>query len=433
MAQQTAARRTRRSLTATTPAALRVLSVALVLLSLAWGALAGWTVSQHSSAASAVVHTDEPLALAAQQMYRSISDADVTATSAFLSGPQPPLATLQRYRADIANAGAELTTLNGAAGGNRQLTTAIAAVSAGLPVYTGYVAQAQAEYALGYPLTGGSFMQVASEQAHLVLLPAAKTVYTLQDSALTSAGSQATAVLPVIAAIVLAVVTGFVLFRAQRWLTRRTHRIFNVGLLAASAALIIGAVWLAVTFTVARSDLTGGIDHGSSPASTLAQASIEVQQARGDEILNLISRTGATSFEQDYQSVRAQIGPGTGTLLTTAASASQGAAAGQVAAAARDATAWYAVNDQVYRLDLTAAYGAETNLVIGTGAGSSSAGFDQLENDIGAAIAADNAAFQTSASAGADAYGPLEGAVIAAAVLMAGGCALGIGRRIREY
>lgn len=426
-------RRGRRSLAATTPAALRMLSVALVLLSLGWGALAGWTVSQHSSAASAVVHTDQPLALAAQQMYRSISDADVTATSAFLSSSQPPLTTLQRYRADIATAAAELTTLNGAGQGNRQLIAAIAAVSAGLPTYTGYVAQAQAEYALGYPLTGGSFLQVASEQAHLVLLPAAKTIYTLQDDALTSTGSQATAVLPVVVALVLAVIIGIALIRAQRWLTRRTHRVFNLGLLAASAALIISAVWLVATFAVARSDLTRGIDHGSSPASTLAQASIEVQQARGDEILNLISRTGATSFEQDYESVRAQIGPGSGTLLTTAASASQGQAADQVEAAAHDATTWYAVNDQVYRLDLTAAYAAETNLVIGTGAGSSAAGFDQLENDISAAIAADNAAFQTSATAGANAYGPLEDAVIVAALLMAGGCALGIGRRIREY
>jgi hypothetical protein len=433
MAQQTARRGGRRSLAATTPTALRMLSVALVVLSLAWGALAGWTVSQHSAAASAVVHTDQPLALAAQQMYRSISDADVTVTSAFLASSQPPLATLQRYRADIATAAAELTTLNGTGQGNRQLTAAIAAASAGLPVYTGYVAQAQAEYALGYPLAGGSFLQVASEQAHLVLLPAAKTIYTLEDNALTATGGQATAVLPVIAALVLAIITGFVLVRAQRWLTRRTHRVFNLGLLTASAALLISVVWLVATFAVARSDLTRGIDHGSSPAASLAQASIEVQQARGDEILNLISRTGATSFEQDYKSVRAQIGPGTGTLLTTAAAASQGQAADQVAAAARDATTWYAVNDQVYRLDLTAAYAAETNLVIGTGAGSSAAGFDQLESDIGAAIAADNASFQTSASAGADAYGPVEGAVIAAALLMAGGCALGIGRRIREY
>jgi len=423
----------RRSLAATMPAKLWMLSAGLVLLSLAWGVLGGWTVSQHASAANDVVHVDEPLALAAQQMYESISDADVTATTTFLSGPEPPLAPLQRYRADVAGAAADLARLKNAADGNQARTAALAAFTAGLPVYTGYVAQAQAEYALGYPLTGGSFMQVASEEAHLVLLPAARTIYALQDTALTAASSQATGVPLVIVAGVFAVVTGFALYRTQRWLTRRTHRVFNYGLVTASAALIISVVWLVVTFAVARSDLVRGIGSGSRPAGTLAQASIDVQQARGDEVLNLISRSGATSFEQNFLSVRDQIGPGTGTLLAVAESASRGQAVAHVSAAARDAASWYAANEQVYRLDLAAAYAAETRLVIGTGPGSSAAGYTQLESDISRAIADDLGTFQFSATAGASAFGPLEGVVIVAALLMAGGSAWGLGRRLSEY
>ena len=423
----------RRSWAATMPAKLWTLSAGLVLLALAWGALAGWTVGQHTSAASNVVHVDEPLALAAQQMYESISDADVTATTTFLSGPEPPLAPLQRYRADVAGAAADLARLRNAADGNQSLTAALADFSAGLPVYTGYVAQAQTEYALGYPLTGGSFMQVASEEAHLVLLPAARTVYTLQDAALTAASSQATGLPLVIVAGVLAVVTGFVLYRAQRWLTRRTHRVFNYGLVTASAALIISVVWLVVTFAVARSDLVRGIGYGSRPAGTLAQASIDVQQVRGDEILNLISRSGDTSFEQNFRSVRDQIGPGTGTLLAVAASASRGQAEAQVTMAERDATSWYTANEQVYRLDLAAAYAAETTLVIGTGPGSSAAGYTQLENDISRAIAGDLSTFQSNATAGASAFGPLEDVVIVSALLMVGGSAWGLSRRLGEY
>jgi len=423
----------RRSVAATMPVKLWMLSAGLVLLSLAWGVLGGWIVSQHASAASDVVHVDEPLALAAQQMYESISDADVTATTTFLSGPEPPLASLQRYRADVAGAAADLARLKNAADGNQPLTAALAAFSAGLPVYTGYVAQAQTEYALGYPLTGGSFMQVASEEAHLVLLPAARTIYTLQDAALTAASSQATGVPLVIVAGVLAVVTGFALYRTQRWLTRRTHRVFNYGLVMASAALIVSVAWLLVTFAVARSDLAQGIGHGSRPAGTLAQASIDVQQARGDEILNLISRSGDTSFEQNFRSVRDQIGPGTGTLLAVAAAASRGQAVPQVTAAARDAASWYSANEQVYRLDLAAAYAAETKLVIGTGPGSSAAGYTQVESDISRAIADDLSTFQSSATAGASAFGPVEGVVIAAALLMAGACAWGLSRRLGEY
>jgi hypothetical protein len=423
----------RRSWAATMPAKLWMLSAGLVLLSLAWGALAGWTVTQHTSAASDVVHVDEPLALTAQQMYESISDADVTATTTFLSGPEPPLAPLQRYRADDAAAAADLARLKNAADGNQSLTAALADFSAGLPVYTGYVAQAQTEYALGYPLTGGSFMQVASEEAHLVLLPAARTIYTLQDAALTGASSQATGLPPVIVAGVLAIVIGFALYRAQRWLTRRTHRVFNYGLVTASAALIISVVWLVVAFAVARSDLVRGIGYGSRPAGTLAQASIDVQQVRGDEILNLISRSGDTSFEQNFRSVRDQIGPGAGTLLAVAASASRGQAGAQVITAERDATSWYTANEQVYRLDLAAAYAAETKLVIGTGPGSSAAGYTQLEDDMSRAIAGDLGTFQSSATAGASAFGPLENVVIVSALLMAGGSAWGLSRRLGEY
>jgi hypothetical protein len=85
------------------------------------------------------------------------------------------------------------------------------------------------------------------------------------------------------------------------------------------------------------------------------------------------------------------------------------------------------------RVDLAAAYAAETKLVIGTGPGSSAAGYDQLESDMSRAIADDLSTFQSSATAGAGAFGPLEGGVIVAALLMAGGCAWGLGRRLGEY
>ena len=68
-----------------------------------------WTVSQHASAAQDVVSTSEPLSLAAQQMYQALSDADVTATTAFLSGPACRWPASERYAADIARAAADLT------------------------------------------------------------------------------------------------------------------------------------------------------------------------------------------------------------------------------------------------------------------------------------------------------------------------------------
>ena len=410
--------------------------IGLLIASLAWGAVAAWTVIQHSSAAHDVVSTSEPLSLSAQRMYLSLSDADVTATTAFLGSPNEPLAVRQRYAADIAGAAADLSSLRNAAArsGNQQLTSSLAAVSAGLPVYTGYVAQAQTERSLGYLLTSGSFMQVASEEMHLTLLPAARAIYAQENAALAAASARASG-LPWIAVVVLlAIVLGFVLFRVQRRLTRRTHRVVNYGLLVASLVLVASVLWLVVAFVVARADLQRGVGHGSAPAETLAQAAIDTQQARGDEVLNLISRTGATAFQQDSQSLRAKLGPGAGTLLTTAIAASPSGAGAQWAkAAARDERAWYAVDDQVYRLDKASNYLAETQLVVRTTPHSSGAGFSRVENDLSRAIAADQVIFRSSATAGSNAFTGLDVGIIVAAVIMAAGCAWGLARRIAEY
>jgi hypothetical protein len=418
------------------PGTLWLLLAILAGAALAWGALTAWTVSQHAAAAGDVVSASEPLSLDAQRMYQALSDADVTATTAFLAGPQEPLAARQRFQADITQAATELTALKSAAagGGNRPLTAGLAAISAGLPSYTGYVAQAQSYSALGFPLTGGSFMQVASEEMHLTLLPAARTAYAQENARLTADSAAATGLPWVVVAVALAIVIAVGLYRSQRWLARRTHRIVNYGLLGASLLLAVGTIWLAAAFLVARSDLQRSVAHGSAPTETLAQAGIAVQQARGDEILNLISRSGDASFVQNFQAVRRELGPGPGTLLGTAAAASQGGpGAGPAAAAVHDAGPWYAANEQVYRLDVAASYAAETRLVIGTGPGSSAAGFERLERDLSRAMAADQVTFRSAATAGAGAFGGLEAGIIVVSLLMAAGCAWGISRRLAEY
>jgi len=426
----------RAAATATTPATLRTLMIVLVLLSLLWGAFGGWVASQHSSAASALTGVDEPLSLDARQMYASIADADVTITTAFLVSSAPQLAVLQHYQFDIAGASADLAKLQrGGASESQAANAALQTLVESLPVYTGYVADAESEYSLGFPLTGGSFLQVASEEAHLVLLPNANTVFTQENAALAAASSQATGLPTVIAALVLALVTAIVLLRAQRWLTRRTNRVFSAGLVLASLALLISVVWIAAGFLAARSNLDNGIDHGSSPAQSLAQASIKVQQIRGDAVLNVISRSGGTSFSTDFLTAKALVGPGSGSLLAAAAAAETGGspAANLVAAAGQQATSWYTANGTVYTLGNASDYRHERDAVIGTQAGSSAAGYKVLEGDIESAIGDDQTTFENAASAGANALDPLEPVVITASLLMAIGSAWGLSRRLAEY
>ena len=418
-----------------TPQLLGLAMVALVLASVGWGVVGAWTAGQHASAAADVVHVKEPLSFEAQRLYQSLSDADVTATTAFLSGPREPLAMRQHYEADIAQAGAYLSDLTAAAPpGDSQLRSSLAVVATGLPVYAGYVKQAQSDYVLGYQLTGGSFMQVASEQMHLTLLPAARSIYSRTNASLAARSAQATGAPWIAITLAFSVALWIVLYRNQRWLSKRTQRTFNFGLLASSVALTVAAIWLVVAFAVTRSDLGSAETRGSTPAQALAQATIAVQQARGDEILNLISHSGSTSFQGDFAAEQRQAGPGPGSFLTTAAAASpDNSAARSIAAAEADARSWYATSTQVFNLDVAANYAAETSRVIGTGPGSAAAGFTRLESDLADAISADQAVFSSDAAAGANALSGLEVAFIVAGVLMAAASAWGLSQRLSEY
>jgi hypothetical protein len=411
----------------TTPATLRLLLVATIAGCLAWGALAAVAVAQHAGAASNVITSSEPLSLDAQQLYRSLSDADVTVSTGYLAGSQEPLAAQQRYTADIAQATSDLTAVS-RAGAGPQAAASLTTLTQDLPVYVGYVSNAETYNSVGL-LAGASYTEAASEEMRQVLLPAARAVYAAENARLNDMSAQASGLPLMLIVVVAALALGYLLVGAQRWLARRTHRRLNPGLLLATAVGAVALVWLVVAFAVARADLLHANAQGSGPAETLAQAEITAQQARGDETMNLVSRTGDAVFQQDFAARLPQLD-----ALLASAAGSSGPAGAHWAAAARSTTAaWYAVNQRVHELDVANQYTAETQLVTGTAPGTAATQFATLDSDISAAITADQAVFRSSASAGSSAFGGLEVGVIVAAAAMAAGASWGLSRRLAEY
>ena len=413
-----------------TPGKLGALGAALVLLSVAWGVLGGLIATQHSSAADSVATGNERLTLDSRHLYQSLADADATITEAYLASPTPGLPQLQRYELDLTTAHRDLSELQAAVGNDPAQAPALASLGSGLSAYAAYVGEAKAEFAMGYPLTGGSFLQDASEEAHLTLLPAANAVFTRENAALDAANGQATGLPTMVVLLVLAVAAGAFLFWAQRWLARRTNRMFSPGLVLASIALLASAVWVLAAFLGARSDLDHGISHGSGPAQSLALASIGVQQIRGDSVLNVISRSGSTSFAEDFTATSKETDARLGAARSAQANAGDAAL---VAVAQRDATAWYAANKQVYAAGARSDYAAERNLVIRSGTGATAAGYSVLEEDFTRAINADQAVFASAAASGASALDPLTAIAAAGSAVMALGCGWAISRRLAEY
>lgn len=410
------------------PAMLRLLLAVTVAASLLWGAVAALTASQRASAARNVVAMSEPLSYDAEQIYQSLSDASATEAAAFLAGIEPPAAR-SRYLADIARAEAFLEAATAA--GNQGSRSKLTVLSAGIPVYTGEVETARADNLQGLPV-GAAFLGEASSLMNTELLPAAGQLYRQENVQLSAADAAATG-LP-FPAITAAVAAAGLLLWAQRRVRKHSRRSFNRGLLMSSAALLVSFGWLLAALIVARVQLLDARDQGSTPVQALAQADIAVLRAHADESLTLINRSGDDANQADFVALERQLGPGPGTLLTAAASAAGGSpGAQQATAAVAAAPAWFTTHARVRALDDNGEYDAAVQLAIGSGPASSGTLFRPVETGLTTAISVDESAFSTAARRGNNALSGLEAAMITAAVVMAGGCAWGLTRRLSEY
>ena len=415
-----------------TPAKLGLWLAGLLAASLAWGAVAAWTVAEHAAAAGNVVTVSEPLSLDAQQIYRSLSAADATEAAAFLSGGLEPLPLRARYQADITQAARQLEAATAAAG-QSAAGSSLATLSTGLPHYAGLVEIAGADNRLGLPL-GAAYLREASEFMRATLLPAARDLYAQENAQLAAADQQATG-LPW-TALAVALIAALLLAVGQWWLARRANRIVNPGLLIASIAGLASLVWLVTALTVARTHLDAARDHGSAPVEALARAETATLQAHADESLTLIDRDSFADdpFQADFGSLQKKLGPGPGTLLTDAAATAQGSRGQpQAAAALRDGPAWFTAHGQVRSLDDTGQYTDAVRRALGTSRGDSGYWFGRLDADLTGAIAADQASFRSAAQQGRDDLAFLEAGMIAASLVMVAGCAWGISRRLAEY
>jgi hypothetical protein len=404
--------------TATTPGRLRLLLVVLAVLSLAWGALATFTAQQHASAADDVVAVSEPLTLDAEQIYRSLSDADATAAGAFLSGGLEPAAARQRYDADIHAAALAIAAASALVGPSGAAARDLAALSGGLPAYADEVGTARADNRLGLPL-GAAYLREASALLRGTLLPAASDIYTKESGQLTSASAQATGLPLLVLALLAGLGLVYALYRSSRWLTQRTHRVFNYGLLAASVAGVVSLAWLAAAFFAGRGDLLHAQQHGSAQAEAFARAEVAALQAHADESLTLIDNSGDDSYQRDFLAQARRLGPGPGSLL-----------AALPASAGTQAQAWYRAHEALRALDDAGNHAAA---VRSAQSGAAAGSFAALSAALSRGIDDSQAVFASSARSGRDAFTGLAAGLAAASLVMAVGCAWGLSRRLAEY
>ncbi|MFC0526835.1 hypothetical protein [Phytohabitans kaempferiae] len=413
-----------------TPGRLRLATVALVVLGLATGVAGAVGVRQRADLVDGAVARSGELTVAAQRLYRALSDADATAASAFLTGGVEPVALRERYQADIADAAAALAIVSGGGAGDGRGANAVARIAAQLPVYTGLVETARVYNRQGVPV-GGAYLREASGVMRERLLPAAQELYDAVSAELDEARDDAGA-FPWFA-VALGVLTIAALVVVQRYLTRRTNRVFNIGLVVATVAAVAVVLWLGVSALVIAGRLEASRDQGSEEVARLADARIAALQARADESLTLVARGNGQAFEDDYVRVMGELaGPeGSGGLL--APLDANGPTREALNAALAEARNWLSAHEQVRQLDNDGRYAEAVTASVGTEENSTASIANRLDEQLAGAIEHNSEMFrQEVRGAGNSLAGADIGVAVLAALLMIG-AAVGIQRRLAEY
>ncbi|MGY5002548.1 hypothetical protein [Streptomyces griseus] len=422
-----------RAVATTEPGRLQIIGAVLALLVVAFGAVTTLEISSRASSADDVVSRSQPLSADAADIYRFLADADTTAASGFLAGAQEPEAVHEQYRKDIEEAARLLVKASGSTESDSASSREIATLNKLLPVYTGLIERARANNRQGLPL-GGAYLRYANQKMTGEMLPAAERLYAAESGRLESDSADARQ-WPL-----LSLGAGIVVLGALAWMQRRTYRrtnrVLNHGLLAATAAASVVVLWMAVGHVVARAELRSAMVHGQASLDVLNDARISSLKARANENLTLVARGAvltpdgsADQYEADYTTGMKAL---KGQLEKAGELADDERGSAPVADASEGVAEWQVRHREARATDDHGDYDGALEQIIGTDK-STGQSFQQVDAALEKALAHEQSEFTAAAEDGRGALRGLPAGAAALAVLGAAAVIVGVNRRLSEY
>jgi hypothetical protein len=365
----------------------------------------------------------------AAELYQSLADADAMATSGFVAGGLEPVAVRTRYDDDIGRAAERLAQAAGRLPEGDPAQQPIDTISAQLPVYTGLIETARVYNRQGLPL-GQSYLDSGSRLMRETVLPAADELRRLQAAALDADYRGGGAVPYAVLLIGIAAVAAIGDAGLREW--RRTNRVLSLGLLAAAAALSAALLWWVVALLLTGGNLSEAERH-SDAATALDDARAAVLQARSNESLVLVARSGGGASEAGFTGqLERVLGPpeGAGGLLGVAAETVPATQLDQIRVAA---VSWQDAHRALRGLDDGGNYRAAVASATGADPAGSGSAFERLDAALGDAADAERRAFDADLDAAAATLTAISSGPALLALIAATAAAAGIGRRVGEY
>jgi hypothetical protein len=281
---------------------MRFASATTALMTIVVSVAAIAVLHTRHDATQALASVAQPSLLHASNAYASFSDADATASVAFLTGDLDLIYGRSRYISDLDRATAELAAISRTAGTSAEIERSILVINQQLPTYTGLVETARSDNRQGFPV-GAAYLRRASETMRTAILSNVLSIYREEASKLGAAYDSGVSQTGPLFLLVIAAALVVVMVGVQFWLVRRTHRILNLGWLAAT--IVTAVVGTAVGLVIASNTagLQSARQRGSDATAELSSARILAVRAQADESLALIARGSGTSFTQDFNEV----------------------------------------------------------------------------------------------------------------------------------
>ena len=419
----------------TTPGKLLVILLALMLACLLTGYYSSSALNERSATLETLIDHTEPLAESAEVLYSSLSVADASANSAFNSGGREPLEMRHQYADAIASSGTALiASADGSVHDNPDPSSGptvrddLNTLATQIPTYTGVIETARTNNRLGYPV-GSAYLVQASSLMQDTLLPAAQRLYEQRSTAIS--GPQRTLTVPPWGVYVALFITIAILLLCGRYLARRTRRHFNGGFIAATAALVLGMMWLLVTGLTSVAAANTAKNSGAEPLHELTTMRILTQQARSVETLTLVRRGDPGQRDRSFQTAIDSIRAQTGTLLSEHDD-EQGITdpLNQVDDALDD---WENAHKNVTTRLASGDFEGARELTIGTGDDSTATGYERVNDALLSAIDDTRHTFRQNINTAQQLLGYTGTGIGVLCVIAAGAVLGGLIPRIREY
>lgn len=412
-----------------TPGRFTLALVAMLAFISLFGIAAITDTSSRSTAIDEASGQQGRMAIAAFDMYRSLSDADAAITATFLPGQSERGDLNEEYQAGVMSASTAVTTLSAQASDKEQADL-VAELSAALPIYTGLVETARSYHRQGLPL-GLAYLRDASALAQEDMLPKLKELQSETMSQLGGAKDDAAGFPWIATALGLGALA--VLGYSQLKVAKRTNRVLNIGMTAATVLMLVMGGWSVVSWFNASGHVNTGHDSGTQPLSLLSQAHIDVQRARSDEALTLIAQGGNIDYEKEFKQIMERLLGDGGTLDKLNQEYDDATLSGYVDDARSAAGAWNDAHKQLREDDENGDFAAAVESATGTEDGQAGKAFDELDKVLtkANARAAEHFTGQTAAAGSALSLTVPGFAGLTVIAMIA--AAAGIQRRISEY